>query len=891
MMKGIARGRGLGGDGEGQHVPFSLSSARSLPVRGQRGGHVGHVNMAWQELGSLADADTYDCVQRQMAASQQLPPARGQRGQSSMARTLYGGSDLESSRSENARALYAPLPRSAWTEQQQSSRNDAHALLQPLRESGSEGGVSGQSGLHHISARRAFTENSADMCVAASAQPWPGPRTIPLAPAELASHRNVHRSVSPANRAPSPQFSKQTAVFQTNKIAMAQGTQDFLWASQSFLCEYNRLARLGLAQGNLRIADENLMQALELVQQGDMENTEVSAVTYNLLGCMYRRMGRLNEAVDYLHRSLYVLALRKQGGEPLVECDVDLADVHMNMSSAQSALNRHDSALHHVETAVALLSERLGMAQGLEPGESLSSEQDSKDVRMLAIAHYNRGAELRTLTKHSESLQAFESAMHLADNFLPPGDSLRAMIKKAHRRAGGANRDEAGWVGAPPGVTPLRLSMLQPTVHTSAQQTYPHYASVDRDTGERERPAQQPGSAHTPSHRSTSSMGSMRTPRSGRSQLTPQGLHSLHAVHRGNFATSARRSARDGRAGDELSKQPRVSFTNTQIQTGLVKATHDSEMRATLPRNVFQRKNLDTRGSGGDDLVSFDEHDEVLGLAQAHDIFSLIRGVPEGGVVNVASRYVAQDGNTKGLFDYGRSLAQSLIKKKEVCESYTQVEHEYMGGAESAAPDDGPFVRLKSLPGGWRRENVEQTVEDMVSQRAREEIRGRASERGSGGWAFRAGNVDPAAARPANSLDRTYRSHLQRTREAHLRYNKVALVLQLAFRCHMARLVAIHLQHNPRHLKAMMAKQINAFATLLQSNMRCMLSKRRVAKYASRRIMSAEDRWRSRRNRASFVIQAWFWQVVGSRLKARRFNGPSDAASCLQRTFRFYVAR
>ena len=78
--------------------------------------------------------------------------------------------------------------------------------------------------------------------------------------------------------------------------------------------------------------------------------------------------------------------------------------------------------------------------------------------------------------------------------------------------------------------------------------------------------------------------------------------------------------------------------------------------------------------------------------------------------------------------------------------------------------------------------------------------------------------------------DRTYKSHLQRTRAAHLRYDKVARVLQLAYRCllsaawraqfarvasslvhtltrdwpvrcHLARMVAIELQRNPRHLK------------------------------------------------------------------------------------------
>ena len=150
------------------------------------------------------------------------------------------------------------------------------------------------------------------------------------------------------------------------------------------------------------------------------------------LGCMCRRMGRLNEAVDYLHRSLDVLAARRNGAEPVVERDIDLADVHMNMSSAQSALNRHDAALLHVETAIALLSDRLGMGERPDL-QGVASEQDSKDVRMLVIAHYNRGAEMRTLNQHTGSLQAFDTAMQLADSFLPPGDSLLSMIKKIGR--------------------------------------------------------------------------------------------------------------------------------------------------------------------------------------------------------------------------------------------------------------------------------------------------------------------------------------------------------------------------------------------------------------------------------------------------------------------------
>jgi tetratricopeptide (TPR) repeat protein len=862
MMQGIvSRGRGLPGgvDGEVVHSAITLSSARSLPVRGQRGG----AWTAWEELASLADADADDA---RMAASQ-LPPARGpgRNPAAGLARTLYG--DLESSRSENARAFCAPQPRSAWAEA--PGRSSASALPpQP-------------------SARHAPAEALEDTSTGGPGAAWAGLRASPLT---TRSAHSVPRSASPAHRAPSPQL---RASVQTNEIAMAQGTEDFLSASQGFLREYNRLARLGLAQGNLRIAEENLTQALELVQQGQMSSTPVAAVTYNLLGCMCRRMGRLNEAVDYLHRSLDVLAARRNGAEPVVERDIDLADVHMNMSSAQSALNRHDAALLHVETAIALLSDRLGMGERPDL-QGVASEQDSKDVRMLVIAHYNRGAEMRTLNQHTGSLQAFDTAMQLADSFLPPGDSLLSMIKKAQRRARGGQTAAAlpDRMGAPPGVTPLRLSMLQQESSHSVLQL----ASSAADQGAPERRKREASTLETASHRSMSSMASRRSPRSGRSQLTPQGWHNLHAVHCGNFASSARRSARDGGggAGVEASRQPRVNFTDTHVQTGLVPVSQQAEMRATLPRNVFQRKHAAWRGTDGDTAeVELDENDEVLGLAQEHDIFALIRAAPDASVVKVASRYVPQSDKTRGLLDYGHSLTRSLIKTKEMCESGTQVEQEYMDAERGAGGggEGGHFVRLKSLPGGWRRENVELTVEDMVSQRAREELRGRGSERASS--ALRAGSVDTSEAgrRQGASLDRTYRSHLQRTREAHLRFNRVALTLQKAYRCHLARGVATELLRNPRHLKAMLAKQIHAFASLLQSNIRCMLAKRHVAKRASLRIMSAEDRWRARRNRAAYVIQAWFWGVIGSRLVAKRHSGPPAAAACVQRAYRSHLAR
>jgi tetratricopeptide (TPR) repeat protein len=884
MMQSIVdRNRGfVTGDASAmgqQHLALSLSSARSLPVRGRRGGGWS----AWKELAWLADAD--DANEERMVASH-LPPTRvpsRQHVSTDLSHTLY--SDLNSSRSENARSSFVPQPKNAWAEQQPN-------FSQPVSRRKQE-----DPSIEYYSAE-----------IAGSARP--ASRAAVLAPTAVSSfqgsarngtmleqvHAAQHLPELPSHRHPSPHY---RAKVESNQIAMAQGTEDFLSASQGFLREYNRLARLGLAQGNLPAAEVNITQAMDLIQQGDFSSTEVAAVTYNLLGCLHRREGRLNEAVDYLHRSLDILALRQQRGEALLERDVDLADIHMNMSSAQSALNRHDTALMHVETAIALLSERLGISQGQLPQESPSSEQDSKDLRMLAIAHYNRGAEMRTLKQ--DSTQAFEDALHLANKFLPPGDKLRAVIKKAQRRGGGArgvHKGDVQGVGAPPGVTPLRLSMLAApgSGESSGRQRQPHSDLSGAAMRERERVRQQ--SISDMSYGGASSMGSARTALSSQSELTPQGWHKLHGVHRGTFASSARRSAREHGAADDTipsSAQATASVTSMQVQTGLVRGS-PPEGGAALPRNVFQRKHA-AQLAGRDaqqQHAAIDENDEVLGLAQEHDMFSLIRAVPEGHAVLAASRYVPKDDKAKGLFDYVRSLDVSLIKPPPAkCESGTQVEHEFIADSSHTGPAEDRQAR-----GYSSRDIVEQTVEQLVAHRARQELRGHDDVGGRDAWGLMSGSVNGVGtggrgvARSAGrSLDRTYRKHLERTRQAHARYNKVATVLQLAYRCHLARQTAIELQRNPRHLKAMLAKTLHAFATLLQSNVRCMLAKRNVAKEANRRIMTAQDRWREQRNRAAYVIQAWFCEVVGARLMARRHSGPRDAAICLQHAFRCHRAR
>ena len=125
-------------------------------------------------------------------------------------------------------------------------------------------------------------------------------------------------------------------------------------------------------------------QSLKMLQRAEMlceSNTQARAITYNNLACYYRKVGKLKLALTYLQKALQI--------EKQQEVSENAADTHLNICAVLSQLNKHDLALLHGTSAVALLQEM--MIRGI----TLNPER----IAVLAIAYHNIGVEQEFLKR------------------------------------------------------------------------------------------------------------------------------------------------------------------------------------------------------------------------------------------------------------------------------------------------------------------------------------------------------------------------------------------------------------------------------------------------------------------------------------------------------------
>jgi tetratricopeptide (TPR) repeat protein len=183
------------------------------------------------------------------------------------------------------------------------------------------------------------------------------------------------------------------------------GSVDFESACEDYVREYNRLGRLALTANDVQQAQSVLSQAIELVERDLPHSTILRVLTYNNLGCLEKRMGRPVRSLEYLERAIALLSSARGAGineESLAE--IDMADIHLNISAALSQLGRHEPAMVHLEAAINVVHQRLSGASVLQ---ALGPEENLRNARLLVVAHYNYGAEQQALKMAAEGLESF----------------------------------------------------------------------------------------------------------------------------------------------------------------------------------------------------------------------------------------------------------------------------------------------------------------------------------------------------------------------------------------------------------------------------------------------------------------------------------------------------
>lgn len=185
------------------------------------------------------------------------------------------------------------------------------------------------------------------------------------------------------------------------------------------------------------------------------QRDRLRSITYNNIGCLYKRRAMPQEALNYLHKAL---TLESAAGDVH-----NSASTHLNLSAAYSALSRFGDALWHAERAIIILQRQLWGANcsfqdgvihasrlfaSIEAKISVSKEEKSDttivelkrtqrqflaNANILAMAYYNAAVENERLGKLREAQVSYHRATTVGHRFLPQKSATMLAITKAQK--------------------------------------------------------------------------------------------------------------------------------------------------------------------------------------------------------------------------------------------------------------------------------------------------------------------------------------------------------------------------------------------------------------------------------------------------------------------------
>ena len=146
------------------------------------------------------------------------------------------------------------------------------------------------------------------------------------------------------------------------------GTEEVERAAHTLVGDCNTIGMSALQTKDFALAHELLNKALLLTEpggsaqgsglmRGEGHRRRLRAITYNNLGCYFRKRGKLHSALQMLDKALRLELLSDQVDTP--------ATTHLNLSAVLSQLRKHRAALEHAQCAVELLQEASGTRRAL----------------------------------------------------------------------------------------------------------------------------------------------------------------------------------------------------------------------------------------------------------------------------------------------------------------------------------------------------------------------------------------------------------------------------------------------------------------------------------------------------------------------------------------------
>ncbi|KAJ0394527.1 hypothetical protein ATCC90586_003413 [Pythium insidiosum] len=278
----------------------------------------------------------------------------------------------------------------------------------------------------------------------------------------------------------------------------------------------NSLAMQFLALGQFDQCLAMLRKAEAITAPGNFARGEaLQILTYNNLGCCYRKLGKLKAALKYLQAAAQLGA-----GAAHVR---NLSITHLNLCAIQSQLGRHDLALEHAQAAIFHTQEELVQldetaeqqqnqqqqnqrrprrrGRSADGGGDDDSDDDKDDellalaqdaldpktreekVVSLAVAYHNLAVELEFNGRGDASLQWYKKAAQLAAKYKATNaalyESFQRIFLDAKRKHDGAAAAVAVAVAVPPprGEPPAR-GVVRPRPRSAAPRDLSYNATV-----------------------------------------------------------------------------------------------------------------------------------------------------------------------------------------------------------------------------------------------------------------------------------------------------------------------------------------------------------------------------------------------------------------------------
>lgn len=190
---------------------------------------------------------------------------------------------------------------------------------------------------------------------------------------------------------------------------------------EGLILKYNKKAMNLLRLEDFTNSLRMLKKSEQILDEQD-ENPEVNslkAITFNNLGCFYKRTGKPNVALSYLKEAL--------DKESHATADLtNLAGTNLNICAIYSELGRHETALGYALRALHL------MKDSYLPSSNLTTT--------MVIGYHNAGAEYEFLNKRNEAIESYTAGYILSRDELgedhPLTENLRQSLEEASDKLG-----------------------------------------------------------------------------------------------------------------------------------------------------------------------------------------------------------------------------------------------------------------------------------------------------------------------------------------------------------------------------------------------------------------------------------------------------------------------